>query len=68
MLSAAIEKQFMARLAPDSAIKTVSESLASVSLSSLAPAPAMLSPLTTAPASPPLSLLDYPPLAHVTNR
>ena len=67
VFSAAIEKQFLAKLAPDSAVKIVSESLTSLSLASLPVSPAMMSTLSTSAASPPLSLLEYPPLAHVTN-
>ena len=67
VFSAAIEKQFLAKLAPDSAVKIVSESLTSLSLASLPASPAMMSTLSTSAASPPLSLLEYPPLAHVTN-
>ena len=67
VFSAAIEKQFLTKLAPDSAIKIVSESLTVLSLASLPPSPALISTLNTSAASPPLSLLDFPPLAHVTN-
>ena len=67
VFSTAIEKQFLTKLAPDSAVKVVSESLSALTLASLPVSPAMMSTLTTSAASPPLSLLDFPPLAHVTN-
>ena len=66
VFSAAIEKQFMSKLAPDSTMKAVSESLSSMSLSSVPAAPTSVTSAVSA-VSPPLSLLDYPPLAHVTN-
>jgi len=63
LFSAAIEKQFMIKLSPEAALKTASDTLSMMSLSSIPPSP-KLSAMTI---SPPLSLLDYPPLAHVTN-
>ena len=66
VFSAAIEKQFMSKLSPDSTMKAVSESLSSMSLSSVPAAPTSVTSAVSA-VSPPLSLLDYPPLAHVTN-
>ena len=67
IFSSAVEKQFKLKLSSSSAVKTVSESLSSLSLSSLPAAPGMMSVMTSSAVSPPLSLLEYPPLAHVTN-
>jgi len=61
-----IEKQFIAKLDAPTAIKNVSESLASLNFSRLPNSPSPLS-LSHESATPPLSLLEYPPLAHVTN-
>jgi len=63
LFSAAIEKQFMFKLSPETALKTASDTLSLMSLSSI-PASTKLSAISL---SPPLSLLDYPPLAHITN-
>jgi hypothetical protein len=62
----AIEKQFIAKLDSQTALKNVSESLAVLDFSRLPTSPPPL-PYSVESASPPLSLLDYPPLAHATN-
>jgi len=62
----AIEKQFVAKLDSATALKTISESLASLDFSRLPTSPPPL-PFNQESSTPPLSLLDYPPLAHVTN-
>jgi len=62
----AIEKQFVAKLDSAAALKTISESLASLDFSRLPVSPPPL-PFSQESSTPPLSLLDYPPLAHVTN-
>jgi len=66
IFSNAIEKQFISKLDSDTAIKVVSESLTSLDLSRLPSSPQPL-PNTQEAATPPLALLEYPPLAHVTN-
>jgi len=62
----AIEKQFVAKLDSAAALKTISESLAALDFSRLPVSPTPL-PFSQESSTPPLSLLDYPPLAHVTN-
>jgi len=62
----AIEKQFVSKLDSSAALKIVSESLASLDFSRLPTSPPPL-PHSQESSTPPLSLLDYPPLAHVTN-
>jgi len=62
----AIEKQFISKLDTQSAIKSVSESLSSLNFSRIPNSPPQLS-LSQESATPPLSLLDYPPLAYITN-
>ena len=65
IFSEAIERQFLAKLEAELTMKTVSDSLSSLSLSSLPSSPG---PLSSSPSpSPPLALLDYPPLALLTN-
>jgi len=62
----AIEKQFTSKLDSQTALKNISESLASLDFSRLPSSPPPL-PMSQESATPPLALLDYPPLAHVTN-
>jgi len=66
IFSNAIEKQFISKLDCDTAIKVVSESLISLDFSCLPSSPQPL-PNNQEAATPPLALLEYPPLAHVTN-
>jgi len=65
IFSEAIETQFLAKLEPAVTMKTVSDCLSSLSLSSLPSSPPMLS--SSPSPSPPLALLDFPPLAVLTN-
>lgn len=62
---AAIERQFQAKLSPASCLKTLSDHLATLTLARLPVSP----PLGGGEDSlqPPLSLMDFPPLAHLTN-
>eukprot|EP00092_Neocalanus_flemingeri_P008469 GFUD01009126.1.p1 GENE.GFUD01009126.1~~GFUD01009126.1.p1 ORF type:complete len:635 (-),score=134.88 GFUD01009126.1:114-2018(-) len=62
----AIEKQFIGKLDSPAALKNISESLASIEFSRLPNSPPPL-PLNHESATPPLALLDFPPLAHTTN-
>jgi len=62
----AIEKQFISKLDTQSAIKSVSESLSTLNFARIPNSPTPLS-LSQESAIPPLSLLDYPPLAYITN-
>lgn len=66
IFSNAIEKQFISKLDCDTAIKVVSESLISLDFSCLPSSPQPLPNNQEAP-TPPLALLEYPPLAHVIN-
>ena len=65
IFSEAIERQFLAKLEAELTMKTVSDSLSSLALSSLPTSPGVLS--SSPSPSPPLALLDYPPLALLTN-
>ena len=65
IFSEAIEKQFLVKLDAEATMKTVSDSLSCLSLSSLPSSPPFLSPSPSP--SPPLALLDFPPLAVLTN-
>jgi len=60
----AVEKQFLTALNPSSCLSSLSTQLSSLTLSRLT-AP---SPLPNAdPSTPPLGLLEFPPLGHLTN-
>jgi len=61
----AIEKQFISKLGSDSCLRSFSDHLSSLSLERL-PSPPTLTGGDDS-LQPPLALMDYPPLAHLTN-
>ena len=65
LFTEAIEKQFLSKLEAETTLQAVSASLSSLSLSCLPSCPPLSA--STSAVSPPLSLLDFPPLALLTN-
>ena len=65
LFSDAIERQFLSKLEPELTLKAVSDCLSSLSLSSLPTCPPVVA--SSSGVSPPLALLDFPPLAILTN-
>jgi len=64
----AVTRLFLSKLNPDEALRTFSSSLSCLSLARLPAPPPFLGGIEGAHHAPPLSLLDFPPLALITNQ